>query len=217
MSNCCNDDNRFSRSGRCCRRCCDEDFDRNCDGSGRRRRGPTGPTGVTGATGAAGATGVTGETGATGATGATGVTGATGPTLILGGVQAQLVNGKNTQIPNIDTIIFDTILNNQSSDISYNSSNGLFTLTKAGNYYVSWWVDTDGSSISSNVTFALAVNGIPISQGSSPIATSQVSGTALITITATPSTVSLINVGGGAVKLANTPAQANIDIVELSI
>jgi len=75
MSNCCNDDNRFSRSGRCCRRCCDEDFDRNCDGSGRRRRGPTGPTGVTGATGAAGATGVTGETGATGTTGATGVTG----------------------------------------------------------------------------------------------------------------------------------------------
>lgn len=216
MFNCCND-NMFSRSGSCCGRCCgrscgrccNEDFDRDCDCSCCRRRGPTGPTGATGATG------VTGPTGPTGATGATGVTGATGATLALSGIQVELINGTNRLITNTAIIVFDTILNNRSSDISYNSSTGLFTLTKTGNYYVSWWVTTDGSSLSPTVTFALAVNGIPVSQGSSPIVTGQVAGTALITITSTPSTVSLINVSGDTVLLADTPIQANLDIIEL--
>lgn len=118
------------------------------------------------------------------------------------------------RIANTGTVVFDTILNNQSSDIRYNSSTGLFTLTRPGNYYISWWVDTNGSSLSSTVTFAVAVDGIPVSQGSSPIVTGQVAGTALITVRSTPSTVSLINLSGDTVNLARTPVQAELSIIK---
>ncbi|MDR1116862.1 MAG: hypothetical protein LBL09_01270 [Oscillospiraceae bacterium] len=87
----------------------------------------------------------------------------------------------------------------------------------AGNYYVTWWVAVDGTAGSADVSFAVDVDGSPYSTGSMPIVTGQVSGSALVTVGATPATISLINVSGNTIALAGTPVQANIVILETAI
>jgi len=198
-----------------CNRCCCN----NCCGCHIKEgpTGPQGPIGPTGATGPAGATGPTGTTGPIGVTGPTGATGPAGPDLQLRGVQASLLAGGGSRIADNATILFDTILNDQSLDINYNPLTGEFTVTGTGNYYVAWWVNTAASSLNPNAIFSIAVNGSPFSQGASPIITGQVSGSALVTIGATPATISLVNVSGQTISLASTPLQANIVILEFAV
>ena len=160
---------------------------------------------------------INGATGPTGPTGDTGATGPTGSAVQLRGLQAELLGDGDALIADNTTVIFDTVLNDQSLDISYDSSTGEFTISKAGNYFVSWWVSTGASSLTSTVVFSVAVDGSSFSRGVSPIVTGQVSGSAFVTIGATPATISLINVSGDIVRLADTPVQANIVIYELAV
>jgi len=202
--------------------CCTPDPCGCCRPIPQRFTGPTGPTGPTGATGATGdtgptgATGATGDTGPTGPTGATGDTGPTGASAVLAGIQAELIDSAETRIANNGTILFDTILNNQSSDITYDSLTGSFTLTRAGNYLVAWWIDVNGAASSENVILSVAVNGVSAVRGASPVLAGQVTGFALVTITTTPSTISLVNVSGDIIELASITPQADITIIELS-
>jgi hypothetical protein len=53
--------------------------------------------------------------------------------------------------------------------------------------------------------------------GSSPIVTGQVSGSALITVGATPAILTLVNETGQTVNIPNIPVQANIIITEVVI
>lgn len=167
-----------------------------------------------------GPTGATGATGSTGATGATGPIGPTGPTginaALLRGIQAELNSSANELIANNGKIIFNTILNNQTPDVTYDSVTGDFTLTRNGNYVVTWWIDIDGADMTSNIILSLTVNGTPVSAGASPIITGQVTGFALITVNTTPATVSLINTSGDTIKLANIVPQASIMIIEIA-
>lgn len=100
--------------------------------------GATGPTGVTGATGATGATGVTGETGATGATGPTGPTGTVFTNIKAfaantgGAVIAVILGGTNVPLPN------NQVLNG----ITVGGGNTTFTVPSAGNYLISYSVNT---------------------------------------------------------------------------
>ena len=178
--------------------------------------GPTGPTGEAGATGDTGATGPTGPTGDTGATGPTGPIGDTGPTVQLRGIQAQLIGDGLGTVDDGANVIFDTTLNDQSLNISYNSVTGVFTINQVGNYYVTWWVATDGANISTIVTFAIEVDGGAGIPGSSPIVAGQVNGSALVTVGAVPATIELVNITGEPVTYPLTPVQANIVITEVS-
>ena len=135
------------------------------------------------------------------------------PAPAFGGIQAQLTDGRLSIVSDRETIVFNSFLNNQSSDISYNQATGEFTITKAGDYYVSWWVTTNGSSQFTNMSFSIAVNGVPHSIGTSPIVSGQVSGSELITVGATPATITLINNSSNDIRIANTPVQANIVII----
>lgn len=140
------------------------------------------------------------------------VTYSSGTTGDLEGIQAQLQGSPSVIIADGANVIFDTIINDQSESISYNPVTGEFTISEAGNYYIQWWVTTDGSGGPVNMIFSVLVDGNEVAQGNSPIVTGQVEGDAFITVSDTPVTVALVNQTGAEVLYANIPVQANITI-----
>lgn len=135
---------------------------------------------------------------------------------VLEGFQAQLQGSPATIIGDGDTVIFDTVINDLSENISYNPATGEFTITGAGNYYIKWWVTTDGSAGPVNMIFSVLADGTPVAQGNSPIVTGQVDGEALIAVSDTPVTVTLVNQTGADVLFANIPVQADITILTVN-
>ena len=192
-------------------------------------QGPVGPTGAQGATGAMGPQGPVGPEGAPGATGAegpqgpvgpTGATGATGPagaTVQLRGINVELIGSRSESILNGDNVIFDNIINDQSQNISYNRATGEFTINATGNYYVTWWVNTDGAGAATSIDFDLQLNNDIVGSSLSPNTTGQMHGMALITVLNNPSTLTLINRTGETVNYAGTSIQANIVIIEATV
>lgn len=112
-------------------------------------------------------------------------------------------------------VVFDTVVNDQSLNINYAA--GVFTVLPggAGNYYVSWWLDTNGAQAVPYVLFEIELNGGAGIPAASPITTGQLSGSALLSVGAVPATITLVNGTGAAVTLATTPVQANIIIIEV--
>jgi hypothetical protein len=119
-------------------------------------------------------------------------------------------------VANGSPVIFNTILNNQSLNISYNTSTGVATLNAEQNYYVSWWVSTESAGSSNYVEFSLQINGSSGVSSSSPIVRGQLSGIALITVGAIPSTIALVNTTGQTVTYGATPVIAHMVIFEVS-
>ena len=138
--------------------------------------------------------------------------GATDPDA-LAGIQAQLVGSSGATLTDGSIVIFDAPLSN-SSNITYSAIIGLFTVTASDNYYIFWWVSTDGDSASTFVQFTL--QSPPFSINSiSPIVTGQTSGSTILSLTA-QTTTSLINTTGDTIQFAAIPTQANIVIVQTS-
>ena len=131
------------------------------------------------------------------------------------GLQAQLATAGGTTIANGAPVIFNTVRNAISSNISYNSLTGEFTINTAGNYYITWWVAVNGTQGLPNIAFAIGVNGANLFIGNAPVATGQVTGNALLSLIAEPVTITLNNVSGGAVALASTEIQADIVFIKL--
>ncbi len=139
-----------------------------------------------------------------------------GTTGNLAGVHAQVQESPGTLIADGENVIFDTIINDRAENISYNAVTGEFTISGTGNYYINWWVTTDGSGGPVNMVFAVLVDGSTVSQGNSPIVTGQVNGNAFITVSDSPVTVTLENQTGAEVVFANIPVQADITILTVS-
>jgi hypothetical protein len=136
-------------------------------------------------------------------------------TTAFGGVQAQLDNAGGGVLANGSDVAFNTVLNDQSADISYNPVTGSFTITKPGNYLVSWWFATNGAGSATTVSFAVEVNGVPYSTASSPIVSGQLSGNALVTVTTAPAAITLVNVTGDAVFIPTTLVQSGFVVTEI--
>lgn len=135
----------------------------------------------------------------------------------LRGIQAQLVNSVGQMIDDGSNVIFDTLINDKSKAISYNSITGEFTINATGNYYVTWWVAADGTAGHTNVTFVVNKNSGGSIYSSSPSVTGQVVGSALITVDTKPTIITLVNKSICMVAFAATPVQANIIITEVFI
>ncbi|ACL19068.1 Collagen triple helix repeat protein [Desulfitobacterium hafniense DCB-2] len=188
--------------------------------------GATGETGATGATGETGATGATGETGATGATGETGPTGPTGSTGPTGGagslsgLQVQLQGSSGGTVANNANVLFDTTINAPSANITYNAGTGTFFINQPGNYYISWWVNTDGAEAEPTVSFGIRVisggSQTILSSSPSPMVTLQLNGNALLTVTTTPLVFNLFNNSGATVSYGTSAVQADLTIVEVA-
>lgn len=182
--------------------------------------GPTGPTGSTGAdgatgpTGSTGPTGDTGPTGPTGPTGATGATGSTGETPVMAGVQYQLIS-EITVIEDGEPVIFNTLIENTSSSVSYDAVTGVFTLAENGVYFVTWSLSTSGAGPSSYVELSLELSGGSTIPYAVMLPLTQISSSAVINVTAAPQTLTLVNTTGEDVFVDLTNVQANITIIHM--
>ena len=136
---------------------------------------------------------------------------------MLLGIQTQLLGDGGALVADGATVAFDVITNDQANDISYNLATGEFTVTAPGNYYVTWWVAVDGSEGLTNLAFAVEVDGGGGVIGTAPTITGQINGSALITITTTPAVVTLVNVTGATIVLADNAVQANMIITEVGL
>lgn len=131
-----------------------------CGRPGHCGRSCTGPTGATGATG---------PTGQTGATGPTGPTGATGP-ISFGQYASSFTSVDDQTVDAGNNLLFS--INNARSGITYNATNGLFTIDEAGTYVISASVDSDGGaggvfSISTGATGGSSLTALVTLSGSS--------------------------------------------------
>lgn len=128
----------------------------------------------------------------------------------------QLISGAGRFLQPGQTLVFDTAINDQSPYISYDPISGGFTLSQSGNYFVTWWVSTDGSEQASNLGFSVEVNAMGPISGATPVVTGQLSGSALVTVNANPVILTLNNTTSNVVALASTNVQANIVILQVS-
>lgn len=180
-------------------------------------QGPIGPVGPQGETGGQGPMGPVGPQGPIGPVGPQGATGATGPAVQLRGIEADLIGSSSGTVLNAYNVIFDNVSNNQTQNISYDQTTGEFIINAEGNYYVNWWVSTNGAGTANIVDFSLELNNNIVGYSVSPNTTGQVGGSAIITVTNPPSTLTLVNRTGEAVNYAGTSVQASILIVEATV
>ena len=182
--------------------------------------GPIGPTGATGPTGISGLIGVTGPTGSTGAigptgpTGSTGATGPTGPVLSLGGMQVQVTRSAN--ILDNYNVIFDKIIADASTNITYNSNNGQFTISKLGVYYISWWINFDGIDGDEKLCFSIVTSSGEYISSYSPNGTGQIYGNAILNVLSVPFIFQLANTTKATVSLSTTPITGDLAIISLN-
>ena len=133
----------------------------------------------------------------------------------MSGFQAQLVGLPSATIPDGGLVIFDTVLNDQSANISYNSDIGEFTLSSIGNYLVMWWVNVGAvDGLSTDVGFSLEINGGSDIRGAMPLVSGQVNGSAFITIGSLPAVLTLVNSTGDPILYSTNTVQANIIIID---
>ena len=139
------------------------------------------------------------------------------PVLLNNGMQVQLVGSSQGTIDDGANVIFDTIVTNLSPNISYNSITGVFTVLKAGVYYIDWWVNTDGIAEETTVLFNIVTStGSTIGASSpSPFTTIQLNGNALVYLPEN-ATFSLVNNSGGLVGYALSQIQANLVVMKVN-
>ena len=132
------------------------------------------------------------------------------------GIQVNLINSGDGTIDDNGTVIFDTVVNNQSTSVSYNSTTGEFTINQVGNYYVSWWVAVNGAASATTISFGVSLDSSAPIIASSAIVSDQLSGIALVSVTTAPSTLILVNLSGDTAFIGNTTVQGSLIILELS-
>ena len=135
--------------------------------------------------------------------------------VFLSGFQAQLDNAANRRVEDTHNVLFNRVTSRASSDITYSSATGEFTLCANKNYYVSWWAAVNGTETAPIIEIAAVVDGVCVAIATSPQVTCQLSGTALISAKRVSQTLSIMNVTGDPVRYAATSIQANIVIMEL--
>jgi len=149
---------------------------------------------------------------------ATGPTGPTG-TIQIFGIQAKLMNQQGAGISNGGTIIFTDVSTKIGSAIEYDNTTGEFTISQSGYCWVDWWVNVDGSDTSRGIVLALNVNEVRHSRAVALPVTSQVSGSALVTVDATPEnpvTLTITNDSGHLITFeVDVDLQANIVIMAI--
>lgn len=128
----------------------------------------------------------------------------------------QLVGGASQTVAPGQNLVFDAAVNDQSPDIGYNALTGEFTISRAGNYLVNWWVATNGTSADTNLWFSIMVGGAGYALGAAPLVTGQVGGSALVSVGHTPTVLTLANTTPNTLRLAQTPVQADIVILQVS-
>ncbi|HWP80369.1 MAG TPA: hypothetical protein VN446_06960 [Candidatus Acidoferrum sp.] len=132
----------------------------------------------------------------------------------------QLQGSSGGTVANNVNVLFDTVVNAPSADITFNAGTGTFFITAPGTYYISWWVNTDGAETSPLVNFGIRIlsggTGTILGTSPSPVTTLQLNGNALITTVSVPLVFSLFNNTGTTVSYGTSPVQADLTIIQVT-
>ncbi len=134
-------------------------------------------------------------------------------------MQVQLQTTDATTIADDAPIIFNTVLNSLSPNISYNATTGEITVTASGIYYINWWLGIDGSTVAPTITYAIVTSAGDTILSSSPILSDNMSGNALLDITAsvgTPVIIQLVNQTGNDTFLGSPLTKADLTILQIT-
>lgn len=126
-----------------------------------------------------------------------------------------MTGGGGATVANGYPIPYDTLVSNNMTGATF--ATGTVTLTRPGTYLVNWWVTTqDIEKAGSEAGFAVELNGTSISGSYAPFGTGQISGSSLVTVQSSPSTLQVVNDSGEPVTLADTTAQSGITVTQLA-
>ncbi len=129
------------------------------------------------------------------------------------GIQAQLTDAATTVLADGSPVLFNVVLNNTDpAAITYDPATGVFTINQPGTYLVTWWLSVTGAGASPFVRVSAVLNGGTSFPADTPQITDQLDGTALITVTSAPATISIVNQTGDVVFIGATPEQGNVTI-----
>ena len=134
----------------------------------------------------------------------------------LSGIQVALRGSQGQGLADKAIIFFDSPINQIGTGITYNTTTGLFTISQNGHYRVDWWATIDGTAATVGIMLALNVDEKVHSRAAAPPVTSQVSGSALVTVDDAPVTLFITNISEKLITFEDEiDVQANIVIVEL--
>ena len=115
-----------------------------------------------------------------------------------------------------DPFLFNTVLANETTAITYDPVTGTFPISEPGVYYFDWWVAFDGAAAAPTIAVELSgSDGTSVFSASASV-TETLSGNALVNVTAPPVTFSLLNQSGDTAFIPALVAQANMTIVHLT-
>ena len=147
----------------------------------------------------------------------------------LRGLEATLTAGSGGTVANGFPIPFNDLISNNVLGASFVT--GAVTLTRPGTYLVNWWVALDPSDLSaadseeqtttndqvtSELSFAVALNGDVLSGSYAPEGIGQMGGSAFVTVQSAPSALQIVNNSGENVLLAETTVQAGMTVTQLA-
>ena len=119
-------------------------------------------------------------------------------------------------VPENVALIFDTVVSNEGTAISYNTTTGVITFNEAGYYYLDWFVAPQFGLTTDGSNWAIQTN---ISQltfiGSSHTKVSVTTGFAIINAAANE-TAQLVNVSDGSLSLSQT-VQSKAGLIAYSV
>ena len=144
----------------------------------------------------------------------------------LSGIQVALRQSPGQELENNAIIFFDSPINQIGTGITYSKDTltekytGIFTISQSGHYRVDWWATIDGTAATVGIMLALNVGdsvGERVhSRAAAPPVTSQVSGSALVTVDDAPVNLFITNISEKLITFEDEiDVQANIVIVEL--
>ena len=140
----------------------------------------------------------------------------TPPVSAVQALQVQLQGSSGGTLADNANVIFDTVVLNTSSAISYDSTTGIFTINAPGVYLVNWWVNTDGADVATPIILSVEMGATAISSETPPpFTTVQLYGQGLFEVGLVPRTFSLVNRTGGIVGYATSSVQADLVVFKL--
>ena len=114
------------------------------------------------------------------------------------------------------SVPFDTVDANNTLGVSYTAGSGSVTIGRTGTYLVNWWVSIAGTQTAQSLAFAVSLNGSDVQTSYSDIGGGQIYGTAIVTVSSIPATLSLVNRSGDAVTYATAEGQSGLTLTQLA-
>ncbi|GBG55804.1 hypothetical protein SPFL3102_02743 [Sporomusaceae bacterium FL31] len=134
----------------------------------------------------------------------------------MGNIALQLERSAAGTVSPSANVIFDTILYSSGS-IIYQSLTGEMTFNETGRYMITWTLSTQGSLSTNGIVFAISSSQGDFLAGNSPERIGEVTGCGIITITAAPTTVSLVSASTANVQYSSAvPAKATLVVADVS-